>query len=449
MSDVREIKDTINVRVTNNTAFIQNVNLLGGTSDPLGVPSNLLYQWDLSTETYFGSVTAEIIISTTSNPTPVTYTVQVNGYNIQAVAFALNSLNLGLFQVSGNIIYVSNDFYIYGALTVNSTAFISTWDTSITNGSSSASNQIQLPLYNLGDYNFTVDWGDGTQDTITSWNQPETLHTYSVAGVYTISMVGLISEWSFYESTNGYGIVDDKKITSILNWGSLQFGVFVSGSFTECSNLDLSNVIDVPNLSNTLTFDNCFSFCASLTLINRSNEWDTSNINFLIATFSNSPNFNSNLANWNLINCIDANTMFSGATSFNQNIGAWNVSNVNNMNSMFFGATSFNQNIGGWNVGNVNSMVLMFSGATSFNQNIGGWNISNVGNFTGFMQGNSSANYSTANLDAIYNNWSTLTVQPNLTNVNFGTIKYTIAGQLGKDILDFAPNNWQIFDGGI
>jgi hypothetical protein len=66
-----EIKDTISVRVRNNTAFAQNVNLLGGTSDPLAVPPSLLYQWDLSTEVYFGSVTASIVISNTSNTTPV------------------------------------------------------------------------------------------------------------------------------------------------------------------------------------------------------------------------------------------------------------------------------------------------------------------------------------------------------------------------------------------
>jgi hypothetical protein len=126
MSNVRSINDTINVRVSNNTAFAQNVNLLGGTADPLGVPPHLLYQWDLSGETYFGTVTVDIVISSTANPTPVTYTVPVDGYNIEAVAFALNTLNLGNFQVSGNIIYVSSDFYIYGALTVLSTAFVST-----------------------------------------------------------------------------------------------------------------------------------------------------------------------------------------------------------------------------------------------------------------------------------------------------------------------------------
>jgi hypothetical protein len=33
--------------------------------------------------------------------------------------------------------------------------------------------------------------------------------------------------------------------------------------------------------------------------------------------------------------------------------------------------------------------------------------------------------------------------------ISFGSIKYTVAGQAGKNILDFAPNNWTITDGGI
>jgi hypothetical protein len=208
---LREIKDTINVGIRNNTAFPQNVNLLGGTSDPLAVPPSLLYQWDLSTEVYFGSVTASIVISSTSNPTPVTYTVQVNGYNIQSVVVALNTLNLGVFQYSGDIIYVSNDFYIYGVLQVGSFLFVSTWDTNNTSFLSSASNQIQLPLVNGGTYNFIVDWGDGTQDTITTWNQAETLHTYATAGTYTLSISGTISEWSFSNSV----VEDYEKILSI------------------------------------------------------------------------------------------------------------------------------------------------------------------------------------------------------------------------------------------
>jgi hypothetical protein len=57
-------------------------------------------------------------------------------------------------------------------------------------------------------------------------------------------------------------------------------------------------------------------------------------------------------------------------------------------------------------------------------------------------------NYSASNLDAIYNGWSLLTLQPNIT-INFNTIKYTAAGQSGRNILTGAPNIWSITDGGI
>jgi len=65
-----------------------------------------------------------------------------------------------------------------------------------------------------------------------------------------------------------------------------------------------------------------------------------------------------------------------------------------------------------------------------------------------FMTYKTNLDFSTTNLDAIYNGWSLLTLQPNLT-VNFGTIKYTSAGAAGKAILTGSPNNWTIIDGGI
>jgi surface protein len=89
----------------------------------------------------------------------------------------------------------------------------------------------------------------------------------------------------------------------------------------------------------------------------------------------------------------------------------------------------------------------LFRSATAFNQDIGGWNVSNVTNFLDFMRFKTNANYSATNLNSIYNNWSLLTLNPNL-NINFGTIKYTLAGQAGRNILTGAPNNWTITDGG-
>jgi surface protein len=118
------------------------------------------------------------------------------------------------------------------------------------------------------------------------------------------------------------------------------------------------------------------------------------------------------------------------------------------MQSMFANATSFNGNISSWNVSSVTNMNGMFLSATAFNQNIGSWNVSNVNNFLSFMIGKTFTDYSATNLDAIYNGWSLLSVQPNET-IDFGTIKYTLAGQAGRNILTGAPNNWTINDGGI
>jgi len=115
---------------------------------------------------------------------------------------------------------------------------------------------------------------------------------------------------------------------------------------------------------------------------------------------------------------------------------------------MFASAISFNQPIDSWNVSNVRNMVDMFRNATALNQPISGWSASSVTAFTGFMTGKTFSNYSTANYDSLLNSWSTKTLKSGLT-INFGTIKYTVTGQPGRDVLTGSPYNWIIIDGGL
>ena len=177
------------------------------------------------------------------------------------------------------------------------------------------------------------------------------------------------------------------------------------------------------------------------------NNWDVSKVTDMYNLFTLCTVFNQPIGSWNTISVTNMTQVFYVATSFNQNISSWNTSNVTNMTSMFNQASAFNQNIGSWNVGSVTSMNGMFAFATSFNQNIGSWNVSNVTDFNSFMVNKNFNNYSTANLNAIYNGWSSRSVKPNIT-ISFGTIKYTSASSSGRAILTGSPNNWTITDGG-
>src|SRR5690554_911362 len=47
--------------------------------------------------------------------------------------------------------------------------FVSTWNTRLAAGGQDT--HITLPLVESGTYDFTVDWGDGTRNHITAWDQ--------------------------------------------------------------------------------------------------------------------------------------------------------------------------------------------------------------------------------------------------------------------------------------
>ena len=307
--------------------------------------------------------------------------------------------------------------FYFGKSKVVFTPFVSTWKTDNISSGSSTATQVKLPLVSTGSYNFVVEWGDGTQSTITAWNQAQVTKTYTVAGTYQITIKGKCNGWRF--NNNG----DRLKILSVQQWGtSLKFGTTEGNYFYGCNNLNLSSVTDTPVLTGVLNMSNCFSACYALTTINKIGEWACSNV-------------------------TNMSYMFSQSTNFNQDIGAWNTSKVTNMSYMFQ-ATNFNQNIGSWNTSNVTNMIGMFQSANNFNQDIGNWNVSNVTSFTSFMVGKSPSTFSTANLDAIYNGWSSRPVKTPIS-ISFGTAKYTAASSAGRAILTGAPNNWEITDGGI
>ena len=295
------------------------------------------------------------------------------------------------------------------------TPFITTWDTRNLKTGSSASNQIKLPLQNYAasSFDFIVDWGDGTTDNITTYNQAEILHTYATEGIKTITITGIIIGFSFYSVQ-----AETNKILTVENWGIFGSDWVFFNLFYNCINLDMSSVQDVPLYVNPRGL---FYGCTSLTTVNNLNNWDVSSADYF----------------WN---------MFRDCANFNQPINL-DVSNAISIREMFRGCTLFNSPIVFTNMNNVDNMILTFYYAVNFNQDISDFNVSKVTNFGGnIMAGNNV--FSAANLDLIYQKWSLQNVQPNIT-IGFNGAKYTSAGQAGRDILTSSPNNWTITDGGL
>ncbi len=246
--------------------------------------------------------------------------------------------------------------------------FITVWDT--TQPGSSGNNQVRLPLHSGGTYLFLVDWGDGTDDIITSWNQVEVVHTYSLGGVYLINITGTIIGWRF-----SYG-GDCRKLLEIKEWGDFRLGN--TGSYFEgCSNLNIT-ATDVLNLTGTTTLQYAFSGCSKLDKVEGMNDWDVSSVTNMAYMFQDTENFNQNISNWDVSSVTTMEVMFERAEKFNQDIGGWDVSSVISMRYMFGSADSFNQDIGGWDVSNVRNMAYMFFNTGSFNKDISSWNLSSV-----------------------------------------------------------------------
>jgi len=245
-------------------------------------------------------------------------------------------------------------------------AFKSSWNTSKAGVSGSTS--ITLPLESTGTYDFVVGWGDESSSIVTSWDSVNKTHDYGVAGVYAVSIDGVIKGFAF----NNGG--DKLKIINIEQWGVLNVGNLGS-YFYGCSNLE-SNATDALDLSGTTNLNSMFKAASKFN--GSIGNWDVSNVTDMNWMFSGASAFNQDIGNWDVSNVTIMASMFSGASAFNQDIGNWDVSNVTDMNWMFSGASAFNQDIGNWDVSKVMDMGYMFYLASAFNQDIGNWNVSKV-----------------------------------------------------------------------
>lgn len=150
---------------------------------------------------------------------------------------------------------------------------------------STALKQFQLPLVSGGTYNMIVSWGDGFLDTITAFNDPATLHTYSSDGTYEVNIQGTCQGWVF----NGTG--DRLKMLNIKKWGpNFRLGTTQGNYFKGCSNLQVLDTSAI-TLTGTTNLQGTFQDCSTLNV--SLNSWTTTAVTNMSYMFSGATKFNN------------------------------------------------------------------------------------------------------------------------------------------------------------
>ena len=111
---MKSIKQNINLRIQNNTAFSQDINILGNFPIVDSANNvNILYNFDLSTENWGGGINhVRLSYGTLSNPSLIKV-APLTDLSISGVVNALNTFALDLFYYSGTNIGVNSNTYIY------------------------------------------------------------------------------------------------------------------------------------------------------------------------------------------------------------------------------------------------------------------------------------------------------------------------------------------------
>jgi len=120
--------------------------------------------------------------------------------------------------------------------------------------------QFTLPLGNQSTYNFNfiVDWGDGTSDSIiTSYDDDDRIHTFVEIGTYDIELAGTCEILTFGNDEGNSHLLLKKLLEFTEDMG------FKLLSFYECSNLN--TIIPLGNFNSLLQIS--FPLCTSITTI--------------------------------------------------------------------------------------------------------------------------------------------------------------------------------------
>jgi len=354
-----------------------------------------------------------------------------------------------------------------------------------------------IPCQNVGTFDASIDWGDGSFSGITAYNDAGLAHTFASAGDHTIRISGSFP--NIYFNHGG----DRLKVTRVDNLGDVGwerlsrafFGCsnmtsFASGStdtsavtgmdfmFRDCSSLTSLDVSGF-DTSAVTGMDFMFRDCSSLTSLDVSG-FDTSAVTNMSYMFYNCPSLTSlDVSGFDTSSVADMGEMFrdcssltsldvsgfdtsavtnmsfifancSSLTSLDVS-GLFDTSAVTNMSYMFYNCPSLTSlDVSGFDTSAVTSMSNMFRFCSSLTDVIGVENfdiegLNSLGDLNNFMTG---VTLPTSRYDALLVNWDAQEPFDGMSP-DFGNSQYTAGGTAAAARANLISNDgWTITDGG-
>ena len=223
-------------------------------------------------------------------------------------------------------------------------------------------------------YDFTVDWGDGTIEEITSLPDDGVTHVYRQAGQYQIVIEGIVEAWSFWRKPDSKDSLLRVDSLGAVGWKSL------FGAFSECQKLTVVSGGDVSEVS-----DMSFMFNAAPLVTPDVGTWDTSNTTRMSFMFEGATLADPDVSRWNTKRVQDLSYMFVEAVSADPDVSAWDTGNVTEMQGMFSGAERADPDVSAWKTTRVRNLSHMFRGTTVANPDVSRWNTANVLSMSGMF----------------------------------------------------------------
>ena len=202
---------------------------------------------------------------------------------------------------------------------INQSAFVSVWRTT-------AANETVTIGTHPGVYNYSIDWGDGTSENLTT---EDPSHIYASPGDYTVTIEGTFP--SLY-------LLSNTQIVEVVNLGDVGWQSFEMGFRN--SSIESFTFGTGSSVAAVTTFWAMFNDCSSLTSVD--------------------------LAGIDSYSVADMRNMFNGIGNLDElDLSDLDTSNVDTMYRMFTSSLFTSINALGWDVSNVTDSAQIFQNTTA------------------------------------------------------------------------------------